>query len=146
MHPSAISHHIGDETAVSRGRHWVLGALTTAILAGIALCGTTVTQAQTPAPAVKLYILDLGSLKSANPKPLLDRGVTVTDMSVVAYLVVHPRGTLLWDSGTIPDDQIKPGGTTVARGKSSCAVCGSRPVAYGHGTNTMVTRVSASSS
>ena len=42
-----------------------------------------------PAPAVKLYIFDLGQLKSANPQPLLDRGVTVTDMSVVAYLIVH---------------------------------------------------------
>ena len=81
-------------------------ALAIAALAGLALCATTSAQAQAPAqtaPAVKLYILDLGQLKSANPQPLLDRGVTVTDMSVVAYLIVHPRGTLLWDSGTIPD-------------------------------------------
>jgi len=94
-------------------------ALALAILAGIALFGTSApTQAQTPAqpaPAVKLYILDLGQLKSGNPQPLLDRGVTVTDMSVVAYLIVHPRGTLLWDSGTIPDALVKPEGTTVAR-------------------------------
>jgi len=46
---------------------------------------------------------------------LLDRGVTITDMSVTAYLIVHPRGTLLWDSGTIPDELVKPGGTTVER-------------------------------
>ena len=72
-------------------------------------------KAQTPAPGVKLYILDLGQLKSANPQPLLDRGVTVTDMSVVAYLIVHPRGTLLWDSGTVPDELVKPEGTTIAR-------------------------------
>jgi N-acyl homoserine lactone hydrolase len=73
--------------------------------------------AQAPAePAsLKLYIFDLGSLKSGNPKPLLDRGVTVTDMSVVAYLIVHPRGTLLWDTGTIPDELVKPGGTTIER-------------------------------
>jgi glyoxylase-like metal-dependent hydrolase (beta-lactamase superfamily II) len=64
---------------------------------------------------VRLYVFDLGWLKSANPQPLLDRGVTVTDMSVAAYLIVHPRGTLLWDSGTIPDDQVRPEGTTVAR-------------------------------
>jgi glyoxylase-like metal-dependent hydrolase (beta-lactamase superfamily II) len=36
-------------------------------------------------------------------------------MSVAAYLIVHPRGTLLWDSGVIPDELIKPGGTTEAR-------------------------------
>jgi glyoxylase-like metal-dependent hydrolase (beta-lactamase superfamily II) len=93
------------------------------LFAGIAALGTLLwgaspMQAQgaaPPAPTVKLYIFDLGSLHSANPEPLLKRGMTVTDMSVVAYLVVHPRGTLLWDSGTIPDELVKPGGTTIAR-------------------------------
>src|SRR5215475_7763523 len=36
-------------------------------------------------------------------------------MSVTAYLIVHPRGTLLWDTGVIPDELIQPGGTTEAR-------------------------------
>jgi len=67
------------------------------------------------ASAVKLYIFDCGTLKSGNPDVLLARGVTTTDMSVTAYLVVHPRGTLLWDTGVIPDDLIKPEGTTEAR-------------------------------
>jgi N-acyl homoserine lactone hydrolase len=89
-----------------------------ATLAAIVLLGTGFAAGAQPAPppaGVRLYIFDLGWLKSANPQPLLDRGVTVTDMSVVAYLIVHPRGTLLWDSGTISDDQVKPGGTTIAR-------------------------------
>src|SRR6516162_5799746 len=63
-----------------------------------------------PVSSLRLYVFDCG-----NPQPLLDRGVTTTDMSVAAYLIVHPRGTLLWDSGVIPDDLIKPGGTTEAR-------------------------------
>jgi N-acyl homoserine lactone hydrolase len=70
---------------------------------------------QTRKHAVKLCIFDLGRLKSANPQPLLDRGVTVTDMSVVAYLIVHPRGTIVWDTGTIADELVKPEGTTIAR-------------------------------
>ena len=70
--------------------------------------------AQAPA-SVKLYVFDCGTLKSGNPDVLLARGVTTTDMSVTAYLVVHPRGTLLWDTGVIPDDLIQPGGTTEAR-------------------------------
>jgi len=69
---------------------------------------------QAPAP-LKLYIFDCGTLKSGNPAPLVERGVTTTDMSVTAYLIVHPRGTLLWDSGVIPDELIQPGGTTEAR-------------------------------
>jgi N-acyl homoserine lactone hydrolase len=41
-----------------------------------------------------------------------------TDFSDACYLVAHPRGTLLWDAGIIPDDDIKPGGVAVqtARG------------------------------
>ena len=66
-------------------------------------------------PALKLYVFDCGKLKSGNPAPLIERGVTTTDMSVAAYLIVHPRGTLLWDSGVIPDEMIQPGGTTSFR-------------------------------
>ncbi len=83
-------------------------------LIAIGLLLTTLLAAQTPAQ-VKLYIFDCGHLKSGNPDPLLQRGITTTDMSVTAYLIVHPRGTLLWDSGVIPDELIKPEGTTEAR-------------------------------
>ena len=69
---------------------------------------------QAPA-SLKLYIFDCGQLKSGNPDVLLARGVTTTDMSVAAYLIVHPRGTLLWDTGVIPDELIKPEGTIEAR-------------------------------
>jgi len=78
----------------------------------------TVAKAQRPvqsAAPMKLYIFDCGTLKSGNPDPLLQRGVTTTDMSVTAYLIVHPRGTLLWDTGVIPDELIQAGGTTEAR-------------------------------
>jgi glyoxylase-like metal-dependent hydrolase (beta-lactamase superfamily II) len=36
-------------------------------------------------------------------------------MSVSAYLVAHPQGLLLFDIGVIPDELIKPEGTTEAR-------------------------------
>jgi glyoxylase-like metal-dependent hydrolase (beta-lactamase superfamily II) len=102
-------------SAIGYVRRWILGALALITLAAGALSGPSSARAQAPAPGVKLYIFDLGWLKARDPKVLTDRGVTVTDMSVVAYLIVHPRGTLLWDSGTIPDAQVKPEGTTVAR-------------------------------
>jgi N-acyl homoserine lactone hydrolase len=122
MNTSATRRNVGNATAAPSRRRWLAGALRLAMLAAIALGATAFrAQAQAPAPpapaapAVKLYVFDLGTLKSANPQPLLDRGVTVTDMSVVAYLIVHPRGTLLWDSGTMPDEVVKPEGTTIAR-------------------------------
>jgi N-acyl homoserine lactone hydrolase len=116
MHHSAISPGLDARSATSRSsRRWLLGALAFAVLTASALFSATATRAQTPAPGVKLYIFDLGWLKARDPKVLLDRGVTVTDMSVVAYLIVHPRGTLLWDTGTIPDELVKSEGTVVAR-------------------------------
>jgi len=72
------------------------------------------TVAQSPA-SVKLYVFDCGRLKSGNPAPLLERGITLTDMSVVSFLIVHPKGTLLWDSGAIPDELAQLSGTTEAR-------------------------------
>jgi N-acyl homoserine lactone hydrolase len=66
-------------------------------------------------PALKLYVFDSGRLKSGNPAPLIERGITTTDMSVATFLIVHPHGTLLWDTGVIPDEMIQPGGTTSFR-------------------------------
>lgn len=88
--------------------------------------------AQTQEP-LRMYVLDCGTLKSGNPNVLLERGVTTTDMSVTAYLIVHPRGTLLWETGVILDDLIQPAGTTEARAtanktlRSQLAEIGYRP-------------------
>ena len=77
--------------------------------------------AQTPhAPArvtsVRLYVFDCGVLKRGEPTAygLTRAQVGSTDFSDPCYLVVHPRGTMLWDVGIIPDDQIKPGGVEIA--------------------------------
>jgi glyoxylase-like metal-dependent hydrolase (beta-lactamase superfamily II) len=37
-----------------------------------------------------------------------------TRLSVAAYLVVHPRGVLLWDTGAVPDGEWTPTGQPVA--------------------------------
>jgi len=74
MHLSATNHDISQQTAVSHVLRWIFGGLVLAIFVCLAQCVTT--RAQTATPAVKHYILDLGQLKSANPQPLLDRGVT----------------------------------------------------------------------
>src|SRR5215472_73857 len=113
-------------------RIWALAAIVVAGLWPLAPPAVGQKQTQSQAP-LKLYVFDCGRLKSGNPQPLLDHGITTTDMSVAAYLIVHPRGTLLWDSGVIPDDLIKPGGTTEARAtvfktlKSQLAEIGYQP-------------------
>jgi N-acyl homoserine lactone hydrolase len=83
--------------------------------------------------SVRLYVFDCGQLKSGNPAVLLEHGVTTTDMSVEAFLIVHPRGTLLWDAGVIPDELVKSEGTVEARAtvhttlKGQLAVIGYKP-------------------
>ena len=65
-------------------------------------------------PSVRLYVLDCGVLKRGEPTAYgLTRAQVGSNFSDACYLVAHPRGTLLWDVGIIPDDDIKPGGVEV---------------------------------
>jgi N-acyl homoserine lactone hydrolase len=99
-----------------RRNRWIVPTLFTMVAGALVLPPQAQGQGRSkPDAPIRLYVFDMGTLKSANPKALLDRGITTTDMSVTAYLVVHPQGLLLFDTGVIPDDQIKPEGTTVAR-------------------------------
>jgi glyoxylase-like metal-dependent hydrolase (beta-lactamase superfamily II) len=90
-------------------------------LAGLALLAVAIgTVAFAGAPprvrSVRLYVFDCGVLKRGEPTAygLTSAQVGSTDFSDPCYLIAHPKGTLLWDLGIIPDDQIKPGGVEVA--------------------------------
>ena len=76
----------------------------------IALFGV---QARPPAPAsVRLYVFDCGTLEIADPMPLFGlkkEEVGATNLSDAVYLIVHPRGTLLWDAGFLSDSVIESG-------------------------------------
>jgi glyoxylase-like metal-dependent hydrolase (beta-lactamase superfamily II) len=64
----------------------------------------------------RLYILDCGDIKPMDPNLFgLRKEEIAGDGSFVTpcYLVVHPRGTLIWDVGQIPDAQIPDDGTEV---------------------------------
>jgi N-acyl homoserine lactone hydrolase len=73
-----------------------------------------VSQAQTrPAPpqSVRLYVFDGGVLESDPARyKMTKEDVGTTQLSVAAYLVVHPKGVLLWDTGAITDADWKPNG------------------------------------
>ena len=80
------------------------------------LMAATAGGAPPPVRSVRLYVFDCGVLKRGEPTAygLTRAQVGSTDFADPCYLVAHPRGTLLWDVGIIPDDQIKPGGVEVA--------------------------------
>jgi glyoxylase-like metal-dependent hydrolase (beta-lactamase superfamily II) len=41
--------------------------------------------------------------------------VSTTDLSVACYLIVHPKGTMIWDTGAVPDSAWKPTGDPVTQ-------------------------------
>ena len=86
-------------------------------LLSVLLLATMVSGAQPP-KSVRLYVFDCGSLNIPDPERYnLTRADIVTNMmSVPCFLVVHPKGTLMWDTGVIPDGDIKADGTPVTQG------------------------------
>ena len=80
-------------------------------------------EAAAAAPDVRLYALDCGRLTVANADPFADDGAykgVAKDLVVPCYLVRHPKGDLLWDTGVpqaiadLPGGK-GPGGISVAR-------------------------------
>ena len=67
-------------------------------------------------PSLRLYVLDGGVLDSDPTRyRLKPEEVATTQLSVAAYLIAHPRGTLMWDTGAIGDDTWTPTGKPVRR-------------------------------
>jgi glyoxylase-like metal-dependent hydrolase (beta-lactamase superfamily II) len=79
-------------------------------------CGSRLTgAAQERRPASpRLYVFDGGVLQSDPSRYRLTKeDVGTTELSVAAYLIVHPRGVLLWDTGAVPDESWKPTGSPI---------------------------------
>ena len=53
----------------------------------------------------RLYVFDCGTLTVTDPVRFnfKKEEVKTLDLSVGCYLIVHPKGTLLWDAGVVPD-------------------------------------------
>ena len=91
-----------------------------ALVLGIVAGGLASTQGQVTRPAdvssLRLYVLDGGVLESDPGRyRLKPEEVSTTELSIAAYLIVHPKGTLLWDTGAIADDSWTPTGKPVRR-------------------------------
>jgi N-acyl homoserine lactone hydrolase len=67
-----------------------------------------------PATGLRLYVFDLGKLAIPDPSNFgfTKEELATTDLAVAGYLIVHSRGTLIWDTGVVPDAEVG----TAARG------------------------------
>ncbi len=68
-----------------------------------------------PSQSVRLYVFDCGTLHIADTGlfRLKREEVATSDLSVASFLIVHPKGTLIWDTGAVPDIAWTPTGAPV---------------------------------
>ncbi|HTB18930.1 MAG TPA: N-acyl homoserine lactonase family protein [Bryobacteraceae bacterium] len=67
---------------------------------------------------LRLYIFDCGTIHttSVDAYSLKKEEVGSTEMSIPCILVAHPKGTLMWDNGDIPDRAFPAGGGPASAG------------------------------
>jgi N-acyl homoserine lactone hydrolase len=97
-------------------------------LAIIALAVTTSwagrAQSRPPAPATpRIYVFENGEIKGLDPAlfNFKREELKEADFVITSYLIVHPRGTLMFDSGGVADSMFKPDGAPVTEGVMSAS-------------------------
>jgi len=72
----------------------------------------------TPPPhSLRLYVFDCGTLHVDDMArfQLKKEEVSTADLSVACFLIVHPKGTLIWDTGAVPDSAWTPTGNPITQ-------------------------------
>jgi glyoxylase-like metal-dependent hydrolase (beta-lactamase superfamily II) len=95
-----------------------LGAWLFSLTIGVLGCS-----ARTPSPpdasapprSLRLYVFDGGTLHISDTArfQLRKDEVAETDLAVTCFLIVHPKGTLMWDACAVPDAEWTPTGSPV---------------------------------
>ena len=91
-----------------------------AVLAFAALAPFALAQTRPKPPkSVRLYVFDNGVIKGLDPATFhfKKEEIATADMVVCSYLIVHPKGTLMWDTGAIPDADLKADASPVTQGR-----------------------------
>ncbi len=100
----------------SCARPWVgMAFAALALLAGLSI--TSVSEAK-PAHVtrLRLYVMDCGTIVAMDPALYGLKAEEIhgdTAFVTPCYLIVHPKGTLIWDVGQVPDKDIPDDGTLV---------------------------------
>ena len=82
-------------------------ALRRSLAAFVSLFVAASIQAQSNAvTSPRIYVFDGGVLASETARyRLTDADVEAVELSVASYLIVHPRGVLMWDAGAVADHE-----------------------------------------
>ena len=72
------------------------------------------------AGSIRLYVLDCGYLQRSDTNPgrygLTLEQVGTSDFADPCYVVAHPDGVMLWETGIIPDQLVPAGGVEIPAG------------------------------
>ena len=96
----------------------LLATMIRAVAVFLALAPLVLSQTRPKPPkSVRLYVFDNGVIKGLDPAifHFKKEELATTDMVVCSYLIVHPKGTLMWDTGAIPDADLKADGSPVTQ-------------------------------
>jgi N-acyl homoserine lactone hydrolase len=76
--------------------------------------------------SVRLYVIDCGTLDipDVSPYGFKKEELGSAKMSAPCFLVVHPKGTLMWDTGPVPDGNFKAGIGTMRYATSTKPLAG----------------------
>ena len=90
----------------------IVGAALLVLGSGAALTTAQTHKPPKPPKSLRLYIFDCGVIHTTNGDAysLKKEEMGSTEMSIPCILVAHPKGTLMWDNGDIPDRAFPPGG------------------------------------
>ena len=88
-------------------------------MAAVAVAALAMPQHKTEPPkTLRLYVFDCGVIDGFDLTlmNLKKEELAETRMAIPCYLVAHPKGTLMWDVGAIPDTAVKDDGTPTTDG------------------------------
>jgi N-acyl homoserine lactone hydrolase len=95
-------------------KHWLAALVVTA-----AVTANAEAQRPRPAPASpRIYIFDNGAISGLDPALFNFKREELKEVDFVnaSYLIVHPRGTLMFDAGAVADSHFKSDGSPVVEG------------------------------
>jgi N-acyl homoserine lactone hydrolase len=119
MRPQDFEEPVMNSQKLSR---WSAISIAAIVIIG-AVVSTPAQQHKAPPPpkSLRLYVFDCGVIKGLDPAlfNFKREEVKSIDFAVPCYLIVDPKGTLIWDVGVIPDTAFKDDGQPVTQGPST---------------------------
>jgi N-acyl homoserine lactone hydrolase len=96
------------------------------LLSIAAALAAAVPEAQSRRPTVtspRIYVFEAGNIRGLDPKlfNFTREELKEVDFVNTAYLIVHPKGTLMFDAGAVPDSHFKADGAPVSEGIMSAS-------------------------